>query len=127
MAETTGNADKAAEISYDDFQKVDIRVGRIVDAQPFPEARRPAIKLWIDFGAPLGVKKSSAQITKHYAPEQLVGRQVLAVVNFPPRQIGPFMSEVLTLGVPDPEGAVILIGPDPVGPDDAAPIGGRLF
>ena len=109
-------------ITFDDFMKVDIRVGRIVTAEPFPQARKPAFKLTIDFGDGIGVKKSSAQITKYYAPETLVGRQVLAVVNFPPRQIGPFMSEVLTLGVPDAEGAVVLIGP---GHD--VPIGGRLF
>ncbi len=109
-------------ITFDDFMKVDIRVGVIVAAEPFPEARKPAIKLRIDFGAEIGEKKSSAQITKHYAPEQLVGRRILAVVNFPPRQIGKFMSEVLTLGVPDEEGAVVLIVPD-----IETPIGGRLF
>lgn len=109
-------------ISFDDFLKVDIRVGRITRAEPFPEARKPAIKLWIDFGPELGEKKSSAQITRHYTPEELVGRQVLAVVNFPPRQIGPMKSEVLTLGVPDADGEVVLIGP---GHD--VPIGGRLF
>jgi tRNA-binding protein len=109
-------------ISFDDFMKVDVRVGRIVDAQPFPEARKPAIKLVIDFGEPIGRKKSSAQITRHYQPEALIGRQVLAVVNFPPRQIGKFMSEVLTLGVPDAEGEVVLIGPG-----HQVPEGGRLF
>jgi len=109
-------------ISFDDFLKVDIRVGLIVAAEPFPEARKPAIKLRIDFGAELGEKRSSAQLTKHYAPEALVGRRVLAVVNFPPRQIGKFMSEVLTLGVPDEEGAVVLITPD-----RDTPLGGRLF
>lgn len=109
-------------ISFDDFMKVDIRVGRITRAEPFPEARKPAIKLWIDFGPELGEKKSSAQIAKHYTPEQLIGRQVLAVVNFPPRQIGPMKSEVLTLGVPDADGEVVLIGP---GHD--VPVGGRLF
>ena len=109
-------------ITYDDFQKVDIRVGRILRAEPFPEARKPAFKLWIDFGAEIGEKKSSAQITRHYTPEQLVGRQVLAVVNFPPRQIGPMKSEVLTLGIPDAEGEVVLIGPG-----QAVPDGGRLF
>ena len=93
-----------AEISFDDFTKVDIRLGRIVDAAPYPEARKPAIKLWIDFGAELGVKKSSAQITQHYAPDQLFGKQILAVVNFPPRQIGRFMSEVLVLGVSGDDG-----------------------
>lgn len=109
-------------ISFDDFLKVDIRVGRITRAEPFPEARKPAIRLWIDFGPEIGEKKSSAQITKYYAPEALIGRQVLAVVNFPPRQIGPMISEVLTLGVPDAEGEVVLIGP---GQD--VPVGGRLF
>lgn len=109
-------------IGFDDFMKVDIRVGEIVAAEPFPEARKPAIKLVIDFGEGIGRKKSSAQITRHYAPEALIGRQVLAVVNFPPRQIGKFMSEVLTLGVPDAEGEVVLIGP---GHD--VPRGGRLF
>lgn len=100
------------EISFDDFLKVDIRVGRVLRAEPFPEARKPALKLWIDFGAELGVKKSSAQITVHYPPDRLVGRLVLAVVNFPPLQIGPFRSEVLTLGLADPGGAVVLVGPD---------------
>ena len=109
-------------ISMDDFDRVDIRVGTIVDVQPFPEARKPAFKLWIDFGGALGVKKSSAQVTVHYTPDQLVGRQVMAVVNFPPRQIGPFMSEVLTLGVPDEAGAVVLLRPDL-----AVGNGGRLF
>jgi len=109
-------------ISFDDFLKVDIRVGRITRAEPFPEARKPAIKLWIDFGPELGEKKSSAQVTRHYTPESLVGRQVLAVVNFPPRQIGPVMSEVLTLGIPDADGEVVLICPDL-----AVPLGGRLY
>ncbi|MBX3536347.1 MAG: tRNA-binding protein [Chelatococcus sp.] len=109
-------------VSYDDFQKLDVRVGTIVEAAPFPEARRPALKLLIDFGGDIGRKKSSAQITRNYQPEALVGRQVLAVVNFPPRQIGPMMSEVLTLGVPDAEGEVILISPDRAVPD-----GGRLY
>ncbi|MEL6279289.1 MAG: tRNA-binding protein [Pseudomonadota bacterium] len=110
-------------ISFDDFLKVDIRVGEIVEAEPYPEARKPAIKLKIDFGEPLGVKKSSAQITKHYTPDELVGRQVMCVVNFPPRQIGKFMSEVLTLGAPDADGEVVLIAPD----DRGAIKGGRLY
>jgi tRNA-binding protein len=109
-------------ISYDDFEKVDIRIGTIVAVEPFPEARKPAYKLKIDFGDGIGVKKSSAQITKHYTAEMLMGRQVAAVVNFPPRQIGPFMSEVLTLGFPDEEGGVVLIGPSRAVPD-----GGKLF
>ena len=112
----------AAQIGFDDFLKVDIRVGTIVEAEPYPEARKPSIKLVIDFGGTIGRKKSSAQITKHYRPEELPGRQVLAVVNFPPRQIGKFMSEVLTLGIPDAEGEVVLIGPG-----HEVPIGGRLF
>ncbi|MCV2869553.1 tRNA-binding protein [Defluviimonas sp. WL0002] len=109
-------------ITFDDFLKVDVRVGRITRAEPFPEARKPAFKLWLDFGPEIGERKSSAQITKHYAPDDLIGRQVLAVVNFPPRQIGPVRSEVLVLGVPDAEGEVVLIGP---GHD--VPLGGRLF
>ena len=109
-------------ITYDDFARVDIRVGTITRAEPFPEARKPAIKLWVDFGGDLGEKRSSAQITRHYAPETLVGRKVLAVVNFPPRQIGKVMSEVLVLGVPDEAGEVVLIRPDFDVPD-----GGRLF
>ena len=109
-------------ISFDDFMAVDIRVGQIVKAEPFPEARKPAIKLWVDFGAELGVKKSSAQITVHYDVADLPGRKVLAVVNFPPRQIGPVMSEVLVLGVPDDAGEVVLLTPD-----KDVPIGGRMF
>ena len=112
----------ADPITFDDFMKVDIRLGTILTAEPFPQARKPAFKLTIDFGPEIGVKKSSAQITRHYTPETLVGRQVAAVVNFPPRQIGPFMSEVLTLGFPDAEGEVVLIGPS-----QKAPNGGRLF
>jgi tRNA-binding protein len=109
-------------ISFADFERVDIRVGTIVSAEPFPEARKPAIKLRIDFGPEIGIKKSSAQITRHYTIEELPGKQVAAVVNFPPRQIGPFMSEVLTLGFPDSDGSVVMIGPDKSVPD-----GGKLF
>jgi len=109
-------------IAYDDFTRVDIRVGRITRAEPFPEARKPALRLWVDFGPEIGERRSSAQITRHYRPEELVGRQVLAVVNFPPRQIGPMRSEVLVLGVPDPEGEVVLIRPD-----FEVPLGGRMF
>jgi len=111
-----------APLTYDEFERVDIRVGRIIDVQDFPEARKPAYKLRIDFGPELGVRKSSAQVTKHYIKGDLVNRLVVAVVNFPPRQIGPFMSEVLTLGVPDADGAVVLLTPE-----RDVPLGGRMF
>ena len=110
------------QISYADFEAVDIRVGTILTAQPFPEAHKPAIKLTIDFGEEIGVKQSSAQLTVHYKPDQLLGRQVCAVVNFAPRQIGPFISEVLVLGMPDEDGAVVLVRPDL-----RVPNGGKLF
>ncbi|KUL95404.1 tRNA-binding protein [Bosea sp. WAO] len=116
------SSEPAAPIGFEDFLKVDIRVGTIVEAEPYPEARKPSIKLVIDFGGTIGRKKSSAQITRHYRPEDLPGRQVLAVVNFPPRQIGKFMSEVLTLGIPDDDGEVVLIAPGLPVPD-----GGRLY
>lgn len=109
------------DISFDDFLEVDIRVGRVTRAEPFPEARKPAIKMWIDFGPELGEKKTSAQVTAHYTPESLTGKQVLAVVNFPPRQIGKFMSEVLVLGLSDPDGGIVLITPD-----QEVPLGGRM-
>ncbi len=109
-------------ITYDDFERAEIRVGTIVDAKPFPEARKPAIQLWVDFGEALGVKKTSAQLTAHYVPDKLIGRQVMAVTNFPPRQIGSFLSEVLVLGVPDENGGVVLLRPD-----FAVPDGGRMF
>lgn len=108
--------------TFEDFQRLDIRVGTVVDAQPFPEARKPSFRLWIDFGGTLGVKRSSAQITAHYAPDRLIGRQVMAVVNFPPRRIAGFESEVLTLGVPDENGEVVLLKPDMRVPD-----GGKMF
>ena len=108
---------KKSLATFDEFLKIDIRVGRVIEAAPFPEARKPALKLVIDFGAEIGLKKSSAQITAHYNEASLIGRQVMAVVNFPPRQIGPFMSEVLTLGLSDEEGHIILIGPDSEVPD----------
>jgi tRNA-binding protein len=109
-------------ITSDDFQRVDIRVGTIIDAQPFPQARNPSLQIYIDFGPQIGTRRASAQITVHYRPDQLIGRQVCAVVNFPPRQIGPFFSEVLVLGIPDEDGAVVLIKPD-----FHVPNGGRLF
>ncbi|WP_419903800.1 tRNA-binding protein [Kiloniella sp.] len=114
-------SDETTDITFDEFLKVDIRVGTVIDAQPYPEARRPAIKLWVDFGKEIGVKKSSAQITLHYNPEELIGRQVMAVVNFPPRQIGKFMSEILVLGASDPEGGIVLIAPD-----KEVPLGSRM-
>lgn len=111
-----------SEINFDDFLKVDVRVGVVTKAEPYPEARKPAIKLWVDFGPDLGERKSSAQITKHYTPDELPGKKVMAVVNFPPRQIGKFMSEILVLGVPDADGEVVLLTPD-----KDVPIGGRLY
>jgi tRNA-binding protein len=108
--------------TIEDFDRIDIRAGTIVDAQPFPEARKPSIRLWVDFGGSLGVKRSSAQLTVHYAPDRLIGRQVMAVVNFPPRKIAGFESEVLVLGVPDENGAVVLLKPDIRVPD-----GGKMF
>ena len=117
---TTG--ERAQPISFDDFLKVDIRVGTIIEAEPYPEARKPSLKIKIDFGPVIGVKKSAAQITAFYEPYALIGRQVAAVVNFPPRQIGKFISEVLTLGFPSDEGEVVLISPE-----RAVPNGGRLF
>lgn len=113
---------RAGPIPFDDFDKVDIRVGTVIAAEPYPEARKPAIKLQVDFGPDIGVKKSSAQLTVHYTPEALIGRQVVAVVNFAPRQIGKFISEVLVLGVPDANGAVVLLRPD-----QTIPNGGKMF
>ncbi|KIC50387.1 tRNA-binding protein [Tateyamaria sp. ANG-S1] len=110
-----------AEVSFDDFLKVDIRVGRVTKAEPFPEARKPALKMWVDFGDEIGERKTSAQVTVHYDADSLVGRQVMAVVNFPPRQIGPFMSEVLVLGFPDDNGDIVLATPD-----KDVPVGGRM-
>lgn len=119
MAESAVHRD---DLTFEEFQRVDVRVGTIVKAESFPEARRPALKLWVDFGAEIGVKKTSAQITVHYTPESLPGRQVAAVVNFPPKQIGKFMSEILVLGLPDEDGEVVLMVPD-----KPVPKGGRLF
>lgn len=115
-------SDTADRLSYAEFQRVDVRVGRIVEVLDFPEARKPAYKLRIDFGDPIGVRKSSAQATKHYTKDQLLNRLVVAVVNFPPKQIGPYMSEVLTLGVPDGDGGVVLLTPE-----RDVPVGGRMF
>ncbi len=124
MSEAPGPRDplRAGPIPVADFDKVDIRVGTVIAAEPYPEARKPAIKLTLDFGPGIGIKKSSAQLTVHYTPEALVGRQVVAVVNFAPRQIGKFMSEVLVLGVPDDSGAVVLLRPDLT-----VPTGGKMF
>lgn len=111
-----------AEIEWSDFEKVDVRVGEVIEARPFPEARKPAIKLVVDFGPEVGTRQTSAQLTAHYEPEGLVGRQVVAVVNFPPKRIAGFKSEVLVLGVPDEEGEVVLLSPD-----SETPVGGRMF
>lgn len=110
-----------ADLDFDTFLKTDIRVGRVLRAEPYPEARNPSFKLWVDFGAEIGEKKTSAQITVHYSPEELVGRMVMGVINFPPRQIGKFMSEFLVLGVPDAEGGIVLLAPD-----QDVPVGGRM-
>lgn len=122
MTAETGAGAATSQIAWDDFARVDIRAGTITRAEPYPEARKPAIRLWVDFGPDIGEKRSSAQLTVHYDPAELVGRQVLAVVNFPPRQIGKVMSEALVLGLPDAAGAVVLIGPD-----SPVPNGGRMF
>lgn len=121
MSETDAGA-PAPQISYDDFRRIDIRVGTIIAVEPFPDARRPSVKMTIDFGSAIGIRRSSAQIVKHYRLEHLVGRQVAAVINFPRKQIGKFMSEVLVLGFPDGEGEVVMIAPD-----KPVPNGGRLF
>ena len=110
-----------ADLDFDIFLKTDIRVGRVLRAEPYPEARNPSIKLWVDFGAEIGEKKTSAQITVHYTPDELVGRMVMGVINFPPRQIGKFMSEFLVLGVPDADGGIVLLAPD-----QDVPVGGRM-
>ena len=117
----SSDGEQSATITFDDFLKVDIRVGTVIEAEPFPEARKPAIKMRIDFGPEIGIKKTSAQVTAHYTPETLVGRQVAAVVNFPPRQIGKFMSEVLALGFSDEAGGIVLSAPD-----KTVPNGGRM-
>lgn len=122
MSDFPTMSEESAPLSYAEFQRVDIRVGRVIDVQDFPEARKPAYKLKIDFGEAVGIRKSSAQVTKYYSKDALLNRLVLAVINFPPKQIGPFMSEVLTLGVPDAEGAVVLLTPE-----REVPIGGRMF
>lgn len=122
MTDAPPHTDPAPQIGWADFARVDIRAGTITRAEPFPEARKPALRLWVDFGPGIGERRSSAQITRHYEPAALVGRQVLAVVNFPPRQIGKVMSEVLVLGLPDADGEVVLIGPD-----SPVPNGGRMF
>ena len=114
--------DPSEPIEFGDFAKIDIRVGTIVRAEPYPEARKPAIKVWVDFGPEIGERKTSAQLTRHYTPESLPGRQVAAVINFPPKQIGKFMSEILVLGFPDAEGEVVLVAPD-----QSVPNGGRLY
>lgn len=119
---TSGKEECLSEISWEDFERVDIRVGRVVGAEPFPEARKPSIKLTVDFGGEIGRKRTSAQLTAHYGPEMLVGRQVLAVVNFPPKRIAGFKSEALVLGVPDANGEVVLLAPD-----QEVPTGGRMF
>ena len=110
-----------ADLDFDTFLKTDIRVGRVLRAEPYPEARNPSIKLWVDFGVEIGEKKTSAQITVHYSPDELVGRMVMGVINFPPRQIGKFMSEFLILGVPDADGGIVLLAPD-----QDVPVGGRM-